>query len=90
MRKPVSYSRHLTYNPAWRRYAASTTWCPGQYTYGKKSSWLLAGGHSSLDGPDTSKQVKRHKEEAASPKRIIGEYAVANDALKKALGGELK
>ena len=40
--------------------------------------------------PDASKQVKRHKEEVASLKRIIGEYAVANDALKKALGGELK
>ncbi len=40
--------------------------------------------------PDASKQVKRHKEVVASLKRIIGEYAVANDALKKALGGELK
>ena len=51
---------------------------------------FLAGGRSSLDGPDASKQVKRHKEEVASLKGIIGEYAVANDALKKALGGELK
>ena len=29
-----------------------------------------------------------HKKEIASLKRIIGEYAVANDALKKALAGE--
>ncbi len=46
---------------------------------------FLAGGRSSLDGPDASKQVKRRKEEVASLKRIIGEYAVANDVLKKAL-----
>ena len=51
---------------------------------------FLTGGRSSLDGPDASKQVKRHKEEVASLKRIVGEYAVVNDVLKKALGGELK
>ena len=53
-------------------------------------SWkekFLAGGRSSLEGPDISKQAKRHAKEVASLKRIIGEYAVANDALKKALGG---
>ena len=54
--------------------------------YGWKEK-LLAGGRSSLDGPDASKQSKRHKKEIASLKRIIGEYAVANDALKKALEG---
>ena len=51
---------------------------------------FLAGGRGSLDGPDASKQAKRHAKEVASLKRIIGEYAVANDALKKALGGNLE
>ena len=51
--------------------------------YGWKES-LLAGGRGSLEGPDISKQAKRRKKEIASLKRIIGEYAVANDALKKA------
>ena len=54
--------------------------------YGWKEKFL-AGGRSSLDGPDTSKQAQRHKKEITSLKRIIGEYAVANDALKKALEG---
>ena len=55
--------------------------------YGWKEKFL-ADGRSSLDGPDASKQVKLHKKATASLKRIIGEYAVANDALKKALEGE--
>ena len=50
----------------------------------------VLGRRSSLDGPDVSKQVKRHAKEVASLKRIIGEYAVANDALKKALEGNLE
>ena len=50
----------------------------------------VLGGRSSLDGPDASKQAKRHAKEVASLKRIIGEYAVANDALKKALEGNLE
>ena len=54
--------------------------------YGWKEKFLV-GGRISLDGPDASKQAKRHKKEIASLKRIIGEYAVANDALKKALEG---
>ena len=57
--------------------------------YGWKEKFL-AGGRGSLDGPDASKQAKRHAKEVASLKRIIGEYAVANDALKKALGGNLE
>ena len=57
--------------------------------YGWKEKFL-AGGRSSLDGPDVSKQAKRHAKEVASLKRIIGEYAVANDALKKALEGNLE
>ena len=52
--------------------------------YGWKEKFF-AGGRGSLEGPDASKQTKRHKKEIASLKRIIGEYAVANDALKKAL-----
>ena len=50
---------------------------------------FLAGGRSSLDSPNTTKQARQHKE-TASLKRIIGEYAVANDALKKALEGGLE
>lgn len=57
--------------------------------YGWKEKFL-AGGQSLLDGPDASKQAKQHKKEIASLKRIIGEYAVANDALKKALEGGLE
>lgn len=44
---------------------------------------FLAGGRSSLDGPDASKRVLRHKKEITSLKRIIGGYAVANGVLKK-------
>ena len=50
--------------------------------YGWKEKFL-AGGRSSLDGPNVSKQVRWHKKEITSLKRIIGEYAVANNALKK-------
>ena len=57
--------------------------------YGWKEKFV-AGGRSSLEGPDASKQAKRHAKEVASLKRIIGEYAVANDALKKALEGRLE
>ena len=57
--------------------------------YGWKEKFLV-GGRSSLDGPDASKQAKRHAKEVASLKRIIGENAVANDALKKALEGKLE
>ena len=47
----------------------------------------VLGGRSSLDDPDVSKQVKRHTKDVASLKRIIDEYAVANDALKN-FGGQ--
>ena len=57
--------------------------------YGWKEKFL-AGGRGSLEGSDASKQAKRHKKEIASLKRIIGEYAVVNDALKKALEGGLE
>lgn len=50
---------------------------------------FLDGGRSSFEGSNTSKQAKKHKKEITSLKRIIGEYAVANDALKKALEGEV-
>ncbi len=49
---------------------------------------FLDGGRSSFEGSNASKQAKKHKKEITSLKRIIGEYAVANDALKKALEGE--
>ena len=54
--------------------------------YGWKKKFLV-GGRGSLEGPYASKQAKRHKKEIASLKRIIDEYVVANDALKKALEG---
>lgn len=40
---------------------------------------LLAGGSSSLDGPDASTQIQRHKKEITSLKGIISEYVVTND-----------
>lgn len=57
--------------------------------YGWKEKFL-AGGCGSLEGPDTSKQTRWHKKEIASLKMIIGEYAVTNDACKKALEGRLE
>ena len=57
--------------------------------YGWKEKFL-DGGRSSFEGSNASKQAKTHKKEIASLKRIIGEYAVVNDALKKALEGELE
>lgn len=48
---------------------------------------FLAGGRSSLDGSDAARQAKRHRREVESLKRIIGEYAVVNEALKKTLEG---
>ena len=50
--------------------------------YGWKERFL-AVGHDSLEGPSTATQAMRHKKEVASLKKIIGEYAVANEALKK-------
>ena len=44
---------------------------------------FLIGERSSLDGSDAARQAKRNKREVESLKRIIGEYAVANEALKK-------
>ncbi len=48
---------------------------------------FLTGGRSSLGGSDAARQAKQHKREVESLKRIIGEYAVANEALKKTLEG---
>ena len=48
---------------------------------------FLAGGRSSFDGSDAARQAKQHKREVDPLKRIIGEYAVANEALKKTLEG---
>ena len=55
------------------------------YTWREK---FLAGGRTSLDGSDAVIQARRHRKEVESLKRIIGEYAVANAALKKTLEGE--
>ena len=54
-------------------------------------SWkerFMDAGRGSLEGPNASARTKQHKKEVASLKRIIGEYAVANDALKKTLEGD--
>ena len=48
---------------------------------------FMDAGRSSLESTNASARAKRHKKEVASLKRIIGEYAVANDALKKTLEG---
>ncbi len=40
-----------------------------------------------MGSPDSSRTLKRHAREVEILKRIIGEYAVANDALKKTSGG---
>ena len=55
--------------------------------YGWKDRFLAAG-RGAFDGSDAVSRVKRHKQEVASLKRIIGEYAVANEALKKTLEGD--
>lgn len=49
---------------------------------------FLAGGRDSFESSNSAAQIKRHKKEVASLKRIIGEYAVANAALKKTLEGD--
>ncbi len=53
------------------------------YTWKKK---FLDAGKISFDSSNISSLTKRHKKEISSLKRIIGEYAVANDALKKTAG----
>ena len=50
------------------------------YTWNEK---FLDAGTSSFDCSNMSLLAKRHKKEISSLKRTIGEYAVANDALKK-------
>ena len=48
---------------------------------------FLEGGKESLKNPNTGKTLKKHAREVDTLKKIIGEYAVANEALKKTLGG---
>ncbi len=57
--------------------------------YAWKEKFLKAG-KSSFSDSDISSLAKRHKKEISSLKRIIGEYAVANDALKKTLEEDKK
>ena len=47
----------------------------------------MEGGKESLKSSNTGKALKKHAREMDTLKKIIGEYAVANEALKKALGG---
>ena len=44
---------------------------------------FLQGGRESLGSPGSGRTLKRHAREVEILKRIIGKYAVANDALKK-------
>ena len=55
--------------------------------YGWKEKFLAAG-RGSFEGPDAASRTRSHRKEVASLKRIIGEYAVANEALKKTLEGD--
>lgn len=48
---------------------------------------FVAAGRDSFDGSDSAAKARNHKKEVSQLKRIIGEYAVANDALKKTLEG---
>ena len=48
---------------------------------------FLEAGRGAFDGTDASKAAKNHRKEISSLKRLIGEYAVANAALKKTLEG---
>ena len=48
---------------------------------------FLQGGRESLRSPSSGRTLKKHAREVEILKRIIGEYAVANDALKKTSGG---
>ena len=50
------------------------------YTWKEK---FLEGGKESLKSPNTGKALKKHAREVDTLKKIIGEYAVANEALKK-------
>ena len=43
----------------------------------------MEGGKESLNSPNTGKTLKKHAREVDTLKKIIGEYAVANEALKK-------
>ena len=54
------------------------------YTWKEK---FLEGGRSSLEVADAGRRERRHNREVSDLKRIIGEYAVANAALKKTLEG---
>lgn len=55
--------------------------------YGWKERFLVAG-RGAFDGSDAASRARHHKREVAALKRIIGEYAVAIDALKKTLEGD--
>ena len=48
---------------------------------------FLEVGRSSFEGADAGRREQRHNREVSDLKRLIGEYAVANAALKKTLGG---
>ena len=79
MRRYESYCRPLTQRPAWPRYADSTTGSPEQSMPGRKSSLMQV--KTRLTAPICHCLPNATKE--FSFLKIIGEYAVANDALKK-------
>ena len=87
-RKFALYSRRSIHSPTWRRLYRECNLVPRTVCDWKEK--FLAGGRSSPDGLGVFKQARLHAIEVASPKRIIDEYAVANDALKKrSVGGAI-
>ncbi len=48
---------------------------------------FLEGGKDAVARSGTARALKKHTREVETLKRIIGEYAVANEALKKTLEG---
>ena len=61
---------------------------PGAQDRVRLEGEVPAGGRGSSGGSDAAARARSHKKEVASLKRIIGEYAVANEALKKTLEGD--
>ena len=85
MKRSASCCRRSIPRPKWQSCAASTTWLPETLYVWKEK--FLEGGKESLKSSNTGKALKKHAREVDTLKKIIEEYAVANDALKKTSGG---
>ena len=81
MRRSGLCYRHSILRPRLQNCAASTTW-PQETLYTWKEKFL-EGGKDAVARSGTTRTLKRHAREVETLKRIIGEYAVANEALKK-------